>query len=366
MIYLTNEYGHIIQRYVYDSFGKIVLQIGNLHNIYTYTGRQWDAKAGLYHYRARAYDPETGRFLQHDPIFAVNPYAYVENNPINMNDPMGENAITDFIDKTLDEHPYVAAAVDTAKDYINIAKETVKQAYKYDLPDSSDKSFARKAANMAAIPGMRSAVGQTVAAGEKIYDDYQRGGTEEVIAGKKQELSDFSGWSDIKDAMDTSRSTGEKIASGIMGGSKVILLGAAVLGGSSSIIGRSSKGAIGEETALTRNGFFEVLSEKPIAGSSRTAQRASANNALYKDLGNDTNFSGSFDETLGQNVMEHMKTGKSGLKNPPGTEWHHPIERPDTMLLLRKEVHRHPKLQNYFHPYQRGGFALMQLQNGTH
>ena len=48
---------------------------------------------GLYHYRSRFYEPATGRFLSEDPIGfngGINFYAYVGNNPINANDPMGE------------------------------------------------------------------------------------------------------------------------------------------------------------------------------------------------------------------------------------------------------------------------------------
>ena len=48
----------------------------------------------LYYYRARYYDPNTGRFASEDPIgFSagdVNIYRYVFNNPLNFNDPSGE------------------------------------------------------------------------------------------------------------------------------------------------------------------------------------------------------------------------------------------------------------------------------------
>jgi RHS repeat-associated protein len=73
----------------YDSFGRMVLEVGDLSNPFTYTGRQWDAEAEVYHYRARAYDPVTGRFLQQDPVFSVNPYPYTGNNPVNFTDPFG-------------------------------------------------------------------------------------------------------------------------------------------------------------------------------------------------------------------------------------------------------------------------------------
>ena len=61
-------------------------------NPYTYTAREYDPETGLYYYRARYYDAAAGRFLQEDPFgfgAGVNFYAYVNNNPINLIDPMG-------------------------------------------------------------------------------------------------------------------------------------------------------------------------------------------------------------------------------------------------------------------------------------
>lgn len=63
------------------------------------------------------------------------------------------------------------------------------------------------------------------------------------------------------------------------------------------------------------------------------------------------------DDLLGIDVLKHMKSGKSGLKNPPGTEWHHPKGNSETMLLLRREVHRDKGLQNILHKDGTGGFA---------
>jgi RHS repeat-associated protein len=44
------------------------------------------------YYRARYYDPSTGRFLSEDPMDfegGVNFYAYVSNSPVELNDPFG-------------------------------------------------------------------------------------------------------------------------------------------------------------------------------------------------------------------------------------------------------------------------------------
>lgn len=61
--------------------------------IYGYTGRQFEPETGLYFYRNRVYDQNSGRFLTKDPKgFAagdVNLYRYVKNSPTNSIDPFG-------------------------------------------------------------------------------------------------------------------------------------------------------------------------------------------------------------------------------------------------------------------------------------
>ncbi len=55
-----------------------------------YTGKDYDAEAGLYYFNARWYDAELGRFTTEDPIKdGTNWYAYVNNGPLNATDPTG-------------------------------------------------------------------------------------------------------------------------------------------------------------------------------------------------------------------------------------------------------------------------------------
>ena len=104
IIGLTDSAGVLIEEYRYDAWGAVtVVQAGVVQpdttvpqSRFLFTGREFDAVTGLYHYRARAYSPKLGRFLQLDPIDFdgndLNIYRYVANNPINLTDPSGEIA----------------------------------------------------------------------------------------------------------------------------------------------------------------------------------------------------------------------------------------------------------------------------------
>lgn len=73
----------------YDEYGTPApTNLGRLQ----YTGQLWMPDFGAYHYKARAYQPGLGRFLQADLIgyrAGANLYAYVTGDPINWTDPAG-------------------------------------------------------------------------------------------------------------------------------------------------------------------------------------------------------------------------------------------------------------------------------------
>ena len=90
---LTDSTGQTAKTYSYDAWGQIIQQTGTVESPYTYTGREFDVESGLYYYRARYYDPMSGRFLQVDPLGFrggdLNLYGYVLDDPVNLVDHFG-------------------------------------------------------------------------------------------------------------------------------------------------------------------------------------------------------------------------------------------------------------------------------------
>jgi RHS repeat-associated protein len=92
---LSSLSGTLSNTYSYDSFGKVIASTGIRANPFQFTGREFDPESGLYYYRARYYDPTSGRFIGEDPIRingGINYYVYVVNDPVDNDDPDGLKA----------------------------------------------------------------------------------------------------------------------------------------------------------------------------------------------------------------------------------------------------------------------------------
>jgi RHS repeat-associated protein len=88
---MSSSAGSVTHEYRYDSYGRI--EAGSTQAGYSFTSREWDPETGLFYYRARYLDAETGRFISEDPIGltgGINVYTYANSNPVFYIDPSGE------------------------------------------------------------------------------------------------------------------------------------------------------------------------------------------------------------------------------------------------------------------------------------
>ncbi|WP_245555383.1 RHS repeat-associated core domain-containing protein [Baaleninema simplex] len=107
VIGLVDGNGQEVAEFRYDSFGNLqtpeALSEG-LGGDFRFQGQWLESNTDLYHFRARYYDPETGRFVSRDPVEVIetvpessNPYQFVYNNPLVYSDPTGEIPLGDLL-----------------------------------------------------------------------------------------------------------------------------------------------------------------------------------------------------------------------------------------------------------------------------
>ena len=101
---LVDESGSVVESYSYSVWGEATILSSGLSpltssqfgNRYLFQGREYCFATGLYNFRARWYDPATGRWLSNDPIGisgGLNLYAFCGNNPVNYVDPDGHSGV---------------------------------------------------------------------------------------------------------------------------------------------------------------------------------------------------------------------------------------------------------------------------------
>lgn len=98
---LIDEQGQVVAYFTYDAWGvpqnsSFIIHHSSFQLRYLFQGREGSYATGLYNFRARWYDPISGRWLSNDPIGisgGLNLYEFCGSNPVNYVDPWGEDTI---------------------------------------------------------------------------------------------------------------------------------------------------------------------------------------------------------------------------------------------------------------------------------
>ena len=151
---LANAAGNLAEAYLYDAYGQVRMYdvsggtpvlVGSspAGSRYFFTGRELDAvptatgDRQFYHYRARAYDPRDGRFVQRDPAeYAddANLYEYAGSNPASRTDPSGLEWVQDEKDSNI----WIARPGGDKASLKNLVKELMKRNFAVHLKPSED------------------------------------------------------------------------------------------------------------------------------------------------------------------------------------------------------------------------------------
>jgi RHS repeat-associated protein len=89
---MIDENGSVVWSADYEPFGEAEITVNTMTNNFRFPGQYYDGETGLHYNWHRYYDPGIGRYFGADPIgleSGINLYAYVQNDPINSNDPLG-------------------------------------------------------------------------------------------------------------------------------------------------------------------------------------------------------------------------------------------------------------------------------------
>jgi len=197
-VVLFNSSGGIDERYEYDAYGKRSMYSGTwaprtsspMGNFYAFTGRELDYLDGgnlqIMYYRARYFDPETGRFMQRDPLDYVdgtNLYEYVNSNTLIHVDPDGQEIITIVVGGsviTITAAEAIAAGfglslwacmqVDECRDALVKAAEEATSRAKRNIKDAWEWCKRKMKCTSKTKQGLRNAVELACAKGSDGHD----------------------------------------------------------------------------------------------------------------------------------------------------------------------------------------------------
>jgi RHS repeat-associated protein len=123
VVAITDTAGNVVERVRFDDFGRAEIRgpggevraASAVGCAYGFQGRRLDAETGLLYFRARMYDPATGRFLQRDPVWDAGnvggQYTFCGNGPVSGRDPFGLSPQTQLAGELAKHAPEIIEAV---------------------------------------------------------------------------------------------------------------------------------------------------------------------------------------------------------------------------------------------------------------
>ena len=362
---LTDENGIEKSTYRYNAYGEIIEKKDTFDNGYLYAGEYLDSETGLYYLRARYMDTSSGIFTSMDTYEgttsdpnSLHKYLYANADPVSYTDPSG--------------HSFAMVQTIICTGIMNVLNH-------------SDAIITMGMINSTITGAMLTLMG--------CPDDVVLKGMVEgfVVGAFLGALSFFCtaalGMSTIQFALCNAGAMtsvnlflavyyamkGDNLQSVLCFSMALISFAQfCYLYGLVANVTLSSGGNLSEKTnfAVNEEGTGEIGNGKQYSvmyeastgnGSSRSAHRNAANKQFYEALKNNPDFKKAIDKFFGYDVMDYMKSGSGGYKNPsPEWVWHHPADRPGVIQLIPKNQHQASELQIFLHPGPNGegGYGL--------
>ena len=183
---MTGSTGTVVGANTFDAYGNQTGHTGAATTPLGFDGQYTSSDTGLIYLRARVYDPGTVQFMSADPIagLTLQPYNYVNDNPLNYNDPTGLIFGIPGTPSTSQIAGTVAEGTESAANAVNTAGKAVAGVAHYAAPviDATAAGICILAPEGCAVAFVANlGVQQLLAADQAVYNPNYNIGLNEAV-----------------------------------------------------------------------------------------------------------------------------------------------------------------------------------------